>query len=138
VKGAALAIRREAFEAVGGFDESFFMYFEDADLCYRLNAAGWQVHFAPVTTVRHVGGASTMQLRAEMAVQLFVNTIQFFQRHYSGIRLTELVLTMKSIVLARLIIDTVRFHITRDACKRAKIAEDVAAWQRALLRHQRG
>lgn len=51
MKGAAIAIRGEAFEAVGGFDESFFMYFEDADLSYRLKAAGWQVHFAPVTTV---------------------------------------------------------------------------------------
>jgi len=135
VKGAALAIRREAFEAVGGFDESFFMYFEEADLCYRLNAAGWQVHFAPVTTVKHVGGASTIEVRAEMAEQLFVSTMQFFQRHYSGIRLTKLIVTMKSIMLARLTIDTVRLHITRDVCKRAKIAADVATWQRALFGH---
>jgi GT2 family glycosyltransferase len=135
VKGAALAIRREAFEAVSGFDESFFMYFEEADLCYRLNAAGWQAHFAPVTTVQHVGGASTKHVRTEMAVQLFVSTMQFFQRHYSGIRLTKLVVTMKSIMLARLTIDTVRLHITHDARKRAKIAEDVATWKRALLGH---
>lgn len=133
VKGAALAIRREAFEAVGGFDESFFMYFEEADLCYRLNAAGWQVHFAPVTTVEHVGGGSTKEARTEMAVQLFFSTMQFFQRHYSGIRLTKLIVTMKSIMLARLTIDTVRLHITRNVRKRAKIAENVAIWQRALF-----
>lgn len=135
VKGAALAIRREAFEAVGGFDESFFMYFEEADLCYRLNAEGWQVHFAPVTTIEHAGGVSTKEARTEMAVQLFVSTMQFFQRHYSGIRLTKLIVTMKSILLARLTIDTVRLHITRNVGKRAKIAEDVATWQRALFGH---
>jgi GT2 family glycosyltransferase len=62
LKGAALAIRRTAFDAVGGFDESYFMYFEDADLCYRLNAAGWKVHFVPITTVVHIGGASTSRI----------------------------------------------------------------------------
>src|SRR5262249_11131009 len=58
VLGAALAIRRSAFDQVGGFDESFFLYAEEVDLCYRLKAAGWEVHFAPVTDVVHVGGAS--------------------------------------------------------------------------------
>ena len=135
VKGAALAIRREAFEAVGGFDDSFFMYFEEADLCYRLDAAGWEVHFAPVTTVKHVGAASTNEVRTEMAVQLFISTMQFFRRHYSGIRLTQLIVTMKGIMLARLTIDTVRLRITRNVRKRAKIAENVAIWQRALFGH---
>ncbi len=77
VKGAVLAIRREAFKAVGGFDESFFMYFEDADLCYRMKKAGWEIHFAPVTTIIHVGGASTDQVRTDMAVQLLHSTICF-------------------------------------------------------------
>jgi GT2 family glycosyltransferase len=133
LKGAALAIRRPAFEAVGGFDETYFMYFEDADLCYRLTAAGWQIHFTPATTVVHVGGASTGQWRAEMAVQLFASTIQFYQRHASSFHCTEVVLIIKALMVARWISGTARLYLTRDACKRADIAADVAAWRRVFF-----
>jgi len=138
VKGAALAIRREAFGAVGGFDESFFMYFEDADLCYRLQAAGWQVHFAPVTTVVHFGGASTMQHRTDMAVQLLASTLRFYQRHSSALHLAGAVVVVKSLMLARIIGDMARLSITHDPSKRARIAKDKAAWQRVLLRRWPG
>jgi GT2 family glycosyltransferase len=135
IKGAALAIRRTAFDAVGGFDESYFMYFEDADLCYRLNAAGWQVHFAPVTTVVHVGGASTMQWRTEMAVQLLASTMRFYRRHSSALGLAGAVVIVKGLMLARIISDTARLSITRDTSMRARVAANIAAWQRVLLGH---
>jgi GT2 family glycosyltransferase len=132
VKGAALAIRREAIETIGRFDESFFMYFEEVDLCYRLAAAGWQVHFAPVTTVVHVGEASTIQYRTDMAVQLLASTFRFYRQYYSGSRLAALGLVLKIIVLARWINETVYLHVTRDKRKRARITADLAAWQRVL------
>jgi GT2 family glycosyltransferase len=138
VLGAALAIRRVAFETVGGFDESFFMYYEEIDLCYRLHAAGWQVHFAPVTTIVHAQGASTRQYRTAMAVRYFASAMRFYQRHYSGIRLVALVVIMKGKVLVKWVVDSVHLHITRNAHARAAIAEDVAAWQRVLRGHWRG
>jgi GT2 family glycosyltransferase len=133
VLGAALAIRPEAFMAVGGFDESFFMYSEEMDLCYRLQAAGWQVHFAPVTTVRHVYGASTKQRRTEMLVQLFTSLRHFYQRHYSKLQLLQLDIILKSFALARWIVDSVRLSIARKACDRALLAENLAAWKQLLL-----
>jgi GT2 family glycosyltransferase len=135
VKGAAIVIRREAFDAVGGFDESFFMYFEDTDLCYRLNAAGWTVHFAPVTTVVHTGNASTAQYRADMNVQLLASTMRFYQRHSSTIRLAETVMIVKSLMLVRWMVGTLSLYFTRDVPKRCVIAEDIAASQRVLLGH---
>jgi GT2 family glycosyltransferase len=56
---AAMLVRREAFEAVGGFDESFFCFFEDVDLGFRLRLAGGQILQSPDAVVAHVGGGST-------------------------------------------------------------------------------
>lgn len=53
---ACVLVRTAAFRAVGGFDESFFMYFEDVDLCLRLRRAGWRLAEEPAAVVRHAGG----------------------------------------------------------------------------------
>jgi N-acetylglucosaminyl-diphospho-decaprenol L-rhamnosyltransferase len=53
VIGAAMMIRREAYEAVGGWDERFFLYMEDADFCRRCARAGWEVAYAPELVLRH-------------------------------------------------------------------------------------
>jgi GT2 family glycosyltransferase len=132
VKGAALAIRREAFDAVGGFDESFFMYFEETDLCCRLAATGWQVHFAPVATVVHIGEVSTMQRRTDMTVQLVTSNLRFCQRYHSRMRFAELVMIMRGTMLIRLTRDIVRLCMIGDTSKRTRIAADMAAWQRVL------
>ena len=58
VKGAALLVRRSAFEEVGGFDEGFFLYAEESDLCARLRRRGWRILFEPSARVVHRGGAS--------------------------------------------------------------------------------
>ncbi len=59
VSGACMAIRRDAFFSVGGFDPGYFMYVEDLDLCWRLRQAGWRVLHLPDAVVTHVGGLST-------------------------------------------------------------------------------
>lgn len=59
VTGACLLVRRAAFQEVGGFDESFFMYVEEVDLCWRLKEAGWRVLHNRSVSVTHVGGVSS-------------------------------------------------------------------------------
>ena len=58
LSGACLLLRREAFEAIGGFDPAYFMFFEDVDLGDRLGRAGWTNVYVPTARVTHVGGVS--------------------------------------------------------------------------------
>lgn len=57
--GAALLLRRDAFRALGGFDPDFFLFYEEVDLCLRLEHAGWSIASCPDATFVHSGGAST-------------------------------------------------------------------------------
>jgi N-acetylglucosaminyl-diphospho-decaprenol L-rhamnosyltransferase len=66
LSGACLLVRRSAFEQVGGFDDRFFMYFEDVDLGERLGLAGWKVLYVPNASVHHAGGTSTRDHSAAM------------------------------------------------------------------------
>ncbi|MGO9195729.1 MAG: glycosyltransferase family 2 protein [Acidimicrobiales bacterium] len=61
VSGAFMAVRRVAFESVGGFDEAYFMYVEDVDLCWRLRRAGWGTWYEPTAEVLHEQGLSASQ-----------------------------------------------------------------------------
>ena len=56
--GSCMLVRRAAVEEVGPVDESFFLFSEETDWCYRFRRAGWQVWFCPTAECVHVGGAS--------------------------------------------------------------------------------
>jgi GT2 family glycosyltransferase len=59
VSGFCMLIRAEAFRGIGGFDPSFFLYFEDVDLCRRLRAAHWRVVSVPSASAQHLESTST-------------------------------------------------------------------------------
>ncbi|MGI8425612.1 MAG: glycosyltransferase family 2 protein, partial [Actinomycetota bacterium] len=59
ISGAAMLVRREAFVQAGGFDEGFFMYAEDVDLCDRLRSAGWKIVYQPEACMTHHAAGST-------------------------------------------------------------------------------
>jgi N-acetylglucosaminyl-diphospho-decaprenol L-rhamnosyltransferase len=59
IAGTCMAVRRRTLEEIGGMDERFFMYFEDADLCRRAREAGWLVYYLPQVEVFHLSGASS-------------------------------------------------------------------------------
>jgi N-acetylglucosaminyl-diphospho-decaprenol L-rhamnosyltransferase len=88
LQGSALLVRRDAFEQVGGFDESFFMYGEDADLCARLRGAGWEVELCPAARFVHVGGGSTGSEAQRMELELLRSWLRLIAKH-DGIREAE-------------------------------------------------
>ena len=68
VSGASMMIRRKAFDAVGGFDERYFLYWEDADFCRRLLSCGWHTAYVPQAEIVHHGSRSSRsQLRPMVA-----------------------------------------------------------------------
>ncbi|MGD0714854.1 MAG: glycosyltransferase family 2 protein [Gaiellaceae bacterium] len=81
VTAAALFIPRNLFERLGGFDERFFMYFEDVDLGARATAAGYRAAYFPGLRVLHHGGASSGGKRARTALYAQSQT-HFFRKHY--------------------------------------------------------
>lgn len=70
VSGACMLMRRAAFVRVGGFDERYFLYWEDADLCRRLAETGYTTRYVPAATVVHSGGASSRTARL-LAIRAF-------------------------------------------------------------------
>jgi GT2 family glycosyltransferase len=80
---AAMLIRREAFDAVGGFDEGFLpAWYEDVDFCFRLRAAGWESYFAPRARFIHDGGYSAKALGpAAFATAYYRNQLRYAEKH---------------------------------------------------------
>jgi N-acetylglucosaminyl-diphospho-decaprenol L-rhamnosyltransferase len=86
VSGAAIWLRRTALDAVGGWDERYFMYVEDLDLCWRLRRAGYDVAYEPAGAVTHVQGAITARHPYRMLLQHHRSAWRFARRRLSGPR----------------------------------------------------
>ncbi|MGY1943938.1 glycosyltransferase family 2 protein [Nocardia asiatica] len=84
VSGSCMMIRREAFEAVGGFDAGYFMYFEETDFCLRLNRAGWRVVFDPAATIMHKVGGSTKSAPYRKIINHHKSALRFFRHRNQG------------------------------------------------------
>lgn len=86
VMGSALFARRQALDEVGGFDERFWMYFEDMDLCFRLWEKGWPVYYFHSVYLRHVHGRASAQVPGLMLALIknryarthFVSWLKYF------------------------------------------------------------
>lgn len=96
VSGACLVTRRELLERSGGFDEAFFLYSEDVDLCARLRKQGFRVVFTPEVAITHHRGSSVSKERDKAWVASQRSRLHFYRKHYGEPRLTLLKLYMMS------------------------------------------
>jgi N-acetylglucosaminyl-diphospho-decaprenol L-rhamnosyltransferase len=85
---ACLLVRRQATEEVGLFDESFFMFSEETDWCYRFHQAGWSTIFFPGAEVVHVGGASWKKEFDPMFLEQVRGHLRFMAKHH-GMKTAE-------------------------------------------------
>lgn len=98
LSGAAMWLRRSALESVGGWDEHYFMYMEEVDLCWRLRRLGWRVAYEPAGAVMHVQAVSTDRHPYRMIVRHHRSVYRFATKHWRGAR--RLLLLPAAVLLA--------------------------------------
>jgi GT2 family glycosyltransferase len=112
--GACLMLRSSVVEQIGLFDEQFFMYSEEVDLCYRLRQAGWKCFFLPDVEAIHIWGGSARKAAGESFLRLFHSRVQFFRKHY-GITIAA---SYKGLLIVsssmRVLISPLLFALRRD------------------------
>ena len=81
MSGACMVLRRRTLIEVGGFDERFFLYWEDADLCWRIRQHGWQVVYDPRVSVVHLVGVSSKQARVRTLVAFHQSAYRIYRKH---------------------------------------------------------
>ncbi|NWF90905.1 MAG: glycosyltransferase [Ignavibacteriaceae bacterium] len=92
ISGSFMMMKREVYEKVGGFDEQFFMYGEDLDLCYRIQKSGYKVFYYPGTQIIHYKGESTKRSSLD-ETKYFYNAMHLFvKKHFSTFFLIEIIL----------------------------------------------
>ncbi len=82
VVGAALLIRREAWQQVGPIDGDFFMYFEETDWCKRSAAVGWETHYLPAAQVIHFEGKSSERIVADRTLRFQRSKIHYTRKYF--------------------------------------------------------
>lgn len=100
LQAGCLLLRRAAFEEVGGFDEGFFLYYEDVDLFWRLHGAGWRVAIEPAAEAIHDAGERDARYGAEKIRHLHEGLLGFYRKHYPGERRRSLrrILIIRSLI----------------------------------------
>lgn len=96
VSGACMMLRADVVKTVGYFDDHFFMYSEEVDLCERIRRAGYRVYYTPEAEVVHVGGKSTEANPEKAAFEYRRSQLYFYSKHYGRVR----VLLLKAYLLA--------------------------------------
>ncbi len=109
--GTFLLFRREALKEIGSdsapFDEAFPIFFNEVDLLFRLKHAGWDCYFTAKTFIRHLGGASTRQVKKSMIWESHRSLVRYLRKHYGtglsgfGVSIIALLILAAAFVRAR-------------------------------------
>lgn len=109
VIGAFFLVRRDVFEALGGFDERFFVYFEEVDFSYRARQAGWHSVYLADVQAFHAGGGTSNQVKARRLFYSLRSRLLYSFKHFSWIGAFEvLVATLFVEPLSRSVLTLLR------------------------------
>jgi len=94
VEGSVMLVRRTALDEIGLFDDGYFLYVEDADVCYRMKQRGWQTWWLPRTYAIHFRGETFRQDNVHPAMHHSRGFYRFFTRHYRPGRMQTLAMRL--------------------------------------------
>jgi N-acetylglucosaminyl-diphospho-decaprenol L-rhamnosyltransferase len=109
VVGACLLMRRTALDQAGPLDETFFMYSEEMDWCYRVKEQGWTVAYLPTAQVIHHEGKSSEQVLPVRHVQFQRSKVLFFKKHFGGWRVGALRLYLLATYLWQAAVESLKW-----------------------------
>jgi GT2 family glycosyltransferase len=92
ISGSFMMLKKEVYEKVGGFDEQFFMYGEDLDLCYRIQKAGYKIYYLHTTQIIHYKGESTKRSSLDETKIFYKAMHLFVKKHLSSSFIVEMIL----------------------------------------------
>ena len=139
--GAALLIRQSVIDEVGLMDETFFMYYEEVDLCYRIKRAGWRIVFIPEAVITHLGGKSAGQIPVDKQIMAMTSLLKFFKKHRGKFITGGFICIFKPAIVAthliNIIIGTIKYAFAAAFNRniREKSAEEIRNSTLLLLRH---
>ena len=109
VIGAFFLVRRALFEELKGFDERFFVYFEEVDVCYRARQAGWRSVYLATARAFHTGGGTSQQVKAARLFYSLRSRLLYGFKHFSRLRAWALVgVTLLVEPISRLVFSAIR------------------------------
>jgi N-acetylglucosaminyl-diphospho-decaprenol L-rhamnosyltransferase len=134
--GACLAVKRQAWEAIDGFDESFLpVWFEDVDFCRRLHDREWKIVYCPDAIFLHAGGHSVNRLSfRDRQSYWHRNLLRYFRKHHSGAELAVLRVGITVGLLFRALLSLVGFRPAGISVTETLQAYWQVAWQYAIRR----
>ena len=139
VSGSFMLMRKEVYEKVGGFDEQFFMYGEDLDLCYRVQKSGYKVYYVHTTQIIHYQGESTKRSSFDETKVFYSAMHLFVKKHLSSSFLVGLILRtaifvrsifafigVRKLIILSVILDFIFFDLCLFAAE--KIYHSLSDW----------
>lgn len=103
VTGAFLLTKRGILDRIGGWDESYFMYVEEVDLCFRIKKLGYEVWYSPIWNIIHYGGASSKTNELSL-ISEYEGVKKFYKKHYPLWQFPILRIILKIGALGRMVL----------------------------------
>lgn len=111
VSGACMMVRRETIEQVGLLDEKFFMYWEDADWCYRMKRHGWKIFWVPAAKITHNTGQSSSKSRSRTIIAFHKSIYYYFEKNINEKNNPFLSALIFTLISARCLLTLVKSEI---------------------------